>query len=167
LRFFSPKKERGARMRSYTQLTQDQRYQMEALYKAGHSQTMIASVLAVHKSTISRELQRNQDLRGDRPKQAHEKAMQRRYEKLKTHIPLTTWGLVHALIKQDWSPEQISSRLLMEVVFTSTYVARKNGVNVTANRIAGDTSPTALALMNAQLLLPINPGSATGKAIRL
>ena len=77
-------------MRDYTQLTQGQRYQMEALLKAGHSQTKIATILSAHKSTVSRELRRNQGLRGYRPKQAHEKAMQRRYEKPKTHIPLTT-----------------------------------------------------------------------------
>ena len=38
----------------YTQLTQVQRYQVEALYKTGHNQTMIANILTVHKSTISR-----------------------------------------------------------------------------------------------------------------
>jgi IS30 family transposase len=74
-------------MSVYTQLTQVQRYQMEALLKAGHSQTKIATILSAHKSTVSRELLRNQGLRGYRPKQAHEKAMQRRYEKPKTHIP--------------------------------------------------------------------------------
>ena len=41
-------------MRVYTQLTQVQRYQVEALYKVGHNQTMIANILTVHKSTISR-----------------------------------------------------------------------------------------------------------------
>ena len=74
-------------MSGYTQLTQGQRYQVEALYKAGHNQTMIANILTVHKSTISRELRRNRGLRGYRPKQAHAKAMQRRHEKLKTHPP--------------------------------------------------------------------------------
>ena len=87
---------------------------MEALYKAGHNQTMIANILTVHKSTISRELRRNRGLRGYRPKQAHAKAMQRRHEKLKTHIPLTTWVVVNTLIEQDWSPEQISGRLYEE-----------------------------------------------------
>ena len=32
-------------MCGYTQFTQEQRYQMEALLKAGHDQTMIANVL--------------------------------------------------------------------------------------------------------------------------
>ena len=40
--------------------------------------------------------------------------MQRRHEKLKTHIPLTTWVVVNTLIEQDWSPEQISGRLYEE-----------------------------------------------------
>jgi transposase, IS30 family len=83
---------------------------MEALRKAGHNQTMIATILSIHKSTVSRELQRNRGLRGYRPKQAHVKAMQRRHVKLRTHIPLTTGVMVDALIKQDWSPEQISGR---------------------------------------------------------
>ena len=101
-------------MSCYTQLTQGQRYQMEALLKAGHNQIEIATFLSSHKSTVSRELLRNQGLRGYRPKQAHVKAMQRRHDKPKTHIPLTTWVMVDALIKQDWSPEQISSRLYDE-----------------------------------------------------
>ena len=56
----------------YTQLTQKQRYQIQALLKMGHSQTEIADALGVHKSTISRELQRNHGKRGYRPKQAYQ-----------------------------------------------------------------------------------------------
>ena len=101
-------------MKGYAQLTHGQRYQIEALVKTEHNQTMIAKVLSVHKSTISREIRRNRGLRGYRPKQAHERAMIRRYEKPRTRIPLTTWVLVDARIRQDWSPAQISGRLLME-----------------------------------------------------
>ena len=39
-------------MSCYTQLTQGQRYQMEALLKAGHNQTEIATFLSTHKSTV-------------------------------------------------------------------------------------------------------------------
>ncbi len=101
-------------MSGYAQLTQGQRYQIEALLKTGHNQTMIAKVLSVHKSTISRELKRNRSLRGYRPKQAQEKATMRQYEKFQPRIPAITWTLVEALIKQDWSPEQISGRLFKE-----------------------------------------------------
>jgi IS30 family transposase len=44
---------------NYTQLTREQRYQIHALLKMEHSQTEIADALGVHRSTISRELQRN------------------------------------------------------------------------------------------------------------
>jgi transposase len=40
-------------MRTYTQLTQVQRYQVYALMKAGHNQSEIAQLVDVHKSTIS------------------------------------------------------------------------------------------------------------------
>jgi IS30 family transposase len=43
----------------YTQLTQEQRYQIYALLKMGHTQIQIATALGVHKSTINRELRRN------------------------------------------------------------------------------------------------------------
>ena len=58
-------------MRDYTQLTQEERYQIEALLKMGHHQSEIAVVLKRHKSTISREVRRNCGLHGYRPKQAH------------------------------------------------------------------------------------------------
>lgn len=38
----------------------------------------------------------------------------RRYVKPRARIPFTTWVLVETLLKQDWSPEQISSRLFQE-----------------------------------------------------
>jgi transposase, IS30 family len=47
-------------MRTYHQLTQTQRYQIYALRKAKHSLAEIAEVIGVHKSSISRELKRNQ-----------------------------------------------------------------------------------------------------------
>ncbi len=101
-------------MRVYAQLTQGQRYQIEALLKTGHNQTMIAKVLAVHKSTISREIRRNRGLRGYRPKQAQERTMMRRLIKSVPRIGFSTWTLVDSLIKQDWSPEQVSGRLFKE-----------------------------------------------------
>ena len=74
-------------MSDYTQFSQGQRYQMEALLKAGHNQIKIATILSIHKSTVSRELRRNQGLRGYRPKQAHVKAMQRRHDNQKLTSP--------------------------------------------------------------------------------
>ena len=62
-------------MRDYTQLTEEERYQIEALLKMGHHQSEVAVVLKRHKSTISREVGRNRGLRGYRPKQAQRLAL--------------------------------------------------------------------------------------------
>lgn len=95
---------------SYKQLTHEQRYQIYALLKIGHTQTEIARVIQRHKATISRELKRNAGLRGYRPKQAHEYALTRRNHTQK-RIQMETWELVDEKIGLDWSPEQISGWL--------------------------------------------------------
>jgi IS30 family transposase len=100
-------------MRTYAQLTQEQRYQIYALKKMGHNQTEIAQVLEVHKSTISRELRRNEGRRGYRPQQAQRQALKRR-RKAGPRITAELWALVDRLLRQDWSPEQISGRLKRE-----------------------------------------------------
>jgi IS30 family transposase len=97
-------------MRTYTQLTQEQRYQIYSLLKMGHPQVEIAGVIGVHKSTISRELKRNRGLKGYRPKQAHQFALNRR-KKPFYRIDAFTWILIEALIRQEWSPEQVSDWL--------------------------------------------------------
>jgi transposase, IS30 family len=106
---FQPTRVKGALM-SYTQLTQEQRYQISALLKTGCNQSEIAKTIEVHKSTISREVRRNQGQRGYRPKQAHNKAMQRR-NKAKQRISKAEWQKIDNRLKEDWSPEQISNKL--------------------------------------------------------
>lgn len=98
----------------YKQLTQEERYQIEALMKAGHTQTTIAQILGRHKSTISRELRRNRGLRGYRPKQAHRLSVERRVGKVQLRIDTASWEQVERLLRQDWSPEQISLWLRKE-----------------------------------------------------
>jgi IS30 family transposase len=98
----------------YKQLTQEERYQISALLKAGHDQSEIAMILNRDKSTISRELQRNTGLRGYRPMQAQRLADERRQSKVKTRITDTAWTNVERLLRQDWSPEQISLWLKAE-----------------------------------------------------
>lgn len=98
----------------YTQLTQEERYQIYALMKAGHSQSEIADILGRHKSTISRELRRNCGLRGYRPKQAHCLSVERRQSKARCRIANDHWTLVERLLREDWSPEQVSLWLRAE-----------------------------------------------------
>ena len=103
---------------SYTQLTQEQRYQIYALLKMKHSQTEIANVLGTHRSTISRELKRNQGKRGYRPNQAHQFALQRR-KKARKRITTEIWTLVEEKLREDWSPEQITGRFKEENIAIS------------------------------------------------
>ena len=101
-------------MMSYTQLTREQRYQIYALKKAHHNQTEIAAIIGVHKATISREFARNGGQRGYRPKQAHELSSSRKFSAHRPRIQSATWTLVESLLRQQWSPEQISGRLKLE-----------------------------------------------------
>lgn len=98
-------------MRHYTHLTLEQRYQIQALLKTGHPYQEIAHVLGVHKSTISREVRRNQGLRGYRPQQAHRFTLERRGMKVRRRIRAQTWQHIHHLLQEQWSPEQISGWL--------------------------------------------------------
>lgn len=101
-------------MKGYTQLTQAQRYQIHILMKAEHTQTEVAELLDVDKSTISRELRRNSGLRGYRPQQAHRFCLKRRAEKATPRIEPGSWALVERLLGEQWSPEQISGWLQSE-----------------------------------------------------
>lgn len=99
---------------SYTQLTREQRYQIYALKKAHHNQTEMAAIIGVHKSTISRELSRNAGQRSYRPKQADELSSSRKLSAHQPRIQNATWRLVESLLRQQWSPQQISGRLRLE-----------------------------------------------------
>ena len=100
---------------SYQQLTQEQRYHIWALKKAGFSRTDIAQEVGVHKSTISRELRRNTGQRGYRPKQAQAMATARQQARASaTRIGAQTWTLVETHLRQEWSPEQVSGWLQRE-----------------------------------------------------
>ncbi len=61
----------------YTQLTQEERYQIHAFKQTGYSQTEVAAIVGRDKGTVSRELRRNQGLKGYRPRQAHRLALAR------------------------------------------------------------------------------------------
>jgi IS30 family transposase len=99
-------------MNKYSQLTEVQRYQIEALKKAEKSQKEIATIIGVTASTICREFKRNTGQRGYRPKQANIKALIRRKEAVKS-VKMTTAliTLIETKIKLDWSPEQVAGSI--------------------------------------------------------
>lgn len=88
-------------MRIYTQLIQEQRYQIKAPLKAEHNQTEIAEILEVHKSTICRELKRNTGLRGYRPKQTQTLTTIRQANNVNTCVQSETWQWVNLLLRED------------------------------------------------------------------
>jgi IS30 family transposase len=97
---------------NYKQLSYEQRHEIYALLKAGINQTKIAKIVGVSRSTISREIKRNTGLKGYRPKQANERALERRRNADK-HIRFNDEikKVVKKHLEQDWSPEQISGWL--------------------------------------------------------
>lgn len=98
-------------MKTYKQLTCEQRYAIRILKEKDYLQKDIAEAIGVNKSTISRELKRNSGKRGYRPKQAQRLAEHRRRDKSPPRIVTDTWNKVKSYVKEDWSPEQISGRL--------------------------------------------------------
>jgi len=97
---------------AYQQLTLEERTMIYGFCKVGFSITEIAVELNRHKSTISREIKRNTGKRGYRPKQANEKASQRKqlaYKAVKWTPNIE--NMIIKLLKEEWSPEQISAWL--------------------------------------------------------
>lgn len=96
----------------YTHLTQDERYQIAILSKAGHDRSDIARVMNRHKSSIGREMKRNRGERGYRPKQAHEFSLaRRRASENGPRVAPETWAMVDLKLGETWSPEQIAGYL--------------------------------------------------------
>ena len=121
-------------MGSYTQLTYRQRYHIYTFMKAGFCQSEIAREIGVHKSTVSREVRRNQGKRGYRPKQAQQLATNRR-DKVQPRITDRDWRMIEELICLDWSPEQISKygraeqelRISHEWIYQYIYRDKRSG----------------------------------------
>ncbi len=102
-------------MSNYTHLTQHERYQILAFLQSGKSISSIATQVGRDKSTIYRELNRNKGLRGYRPQQAHEKAVDR-LQNSHRHIKITQKVInkLERFLRDRLSPEQISGFLKRE-----------------------------------------------------
>lgn len=97
---------------TYTQITPDERYAISGLRKRGFSCAAIARELNRHRSTISREVRRNA-WRTDGRSYWVEKAQsytneRRRVSRRNTQFTAEQWAFVEALLREDWSPEQIA-----------------------------------------------------------
>jgi IS30 family transposase len=98
----------------YRQITYEERYTLGLLRRQGHTAADIARLLGRHRSTIGRELRRNSTRHdgGYRPQLADWYANGRRSKSRRNRrFGLTQWAQVQALLRQDWSPEQIAGWL--------------------------------------------------------
>lgn len=101
----------------YHRLTRDERYQIAALKESKHGVRAIARIIGRNPGTISRELKRNSyDKRNYFGMHAHKRAQKRarRSQESKLKIKAEVKAYVEARLRMDWSPEQISGRLMVE-----------------------------------------------------
>jgi IS30 family transposase len=102
--------------KKYNQLTLEQRYKIEALIKAGNTQSAVAGLIGVHRSTICRELNRNAPQRGVGAgiylaARAEAKTRQRQHRKPR-HIRFTPelkQQLKSLMTQRRFSPELVSA----------------------------------------------------------
>jgi len=96
-------------MRTYHQLTSEERYALSTLRKQGYTVRGIARALGRAPSTISREVHRNSRKDGG---YRHSTARWRRSRSRRNQrFGAEDWARVLTLLKQQWSPEQIAGRL--------------------------------------------------------
>ena len=115
---------------TYHHLSQEERYQISALLKAGLTQAQISLNLGRHKSTISREVSRNSGLRGYRPRQACLLAENRALNSRNARqITDADWLCVESYLRDQWSPEQIASEVSMshETIYRHVYADKAIG----------------------------------------
>ena len=112
----------------YHQITPEERYTLGVLRQQGFSDAVMARALGRHRSTIGREFKRNHS-RYDgayRPSIAQERTNGRRVRSRRnSQFSAAEWNLVDALLREKFSPEQISGWLrlldLLEISHQTIY----------------------------------------------
>ena len=97
-------------------LTREQRYTISAMHKQGCTQKQIAEAINKDKSVVSRELKRNANSKGKYAFTSAQEMARMRKERMRKPRKLHPWlkKEIIGLIKQDWSPQQIEGRLMLE-----------------------------------------------------
>jgi len=99
---------------NYRQLNAQERSVLAALRTVGLSKAEIARELGRHRSTVGRELKRNCAPHdgGYRSVRAHQRAHARRYRSRRnSQFAGAQWEQVEELLREEWSPEQVSGHL--------------------------------------------------------
>lgn len=104
----------------YHQITSAERYTLGVLRQQGFTDAEMARALGRHRSTIGREFARNHSAHDGayRPSVAQERTNGRRVRSRRnSHFGTVEWNLVHTLLREKFSPEQISGWLrLLDVL---------------------------------------------------
>ena len=104
---------------AYHQITPEERYTLGVLRRQGSSNASMARALGRHRSTIGREFRRNSSHHDGfyRPSVAQEKTNGRRTRSRRnSQFSSTEWDLVELLLREKFSPEQISGWLRLLAV---------------------------------------------------
>jgi transposase, IS30 family len=99
---------------TYHQITFAERYSLGLLRQQGLSPAAIAQILGRHRSTIGREVRRNRAHSDGtyRPQLADWYARGRRSRSRRNRqFTAAAWARVEALLREDWSPEQVAGWL--------------------------------------------------------
>ena len=108
----------------YRQLSAEERVQIATLRSQNFAATRIAQILGRHRSTIWREVRRNRAPHdgGYRSARAHERAGARRKRSRRNQqFTPAQMQRVEALLREQWSPEQVAGHLRREGEFASSH----------------------------------------------
>ena len=100
--------------KSYRQLSAEERIQIATLSSQGYALARIAEVLGRHRATVWREVKRNRAPYdgGYRSARAHERAVARRKRSRRNQqFGRAEMSRVETLLREQWSPEQVSGYL--------------------------------------------------------
>jgi len=108
-------------MKKYQHLDFQARDRIEALWRAGHTQKEISEILGVHKSTVSRELHKHEQLDGNyRASNAEHKARVKRgnskYQGMKIERNPDLKKTIIQELKAGRSPDEIAGRMKREKI---------------------------------------------------
>jgi len=108
----------------YRHLSEDERYTISGMRVAGYSHRAIARYLGRSASTICREVERNRYPSSGYYHAHHAQSMgvaRRGRARRKSQFSAAQWSRVWELIRQDWSPEQVSGRLKVNREFSISH----------------------------------------------